>query len=75
MTAHDDAARLRALIAEMRGIDAADTAEFDSWTDADVAKTFDNPESARLLRGQRSKLTPAQHREVERLARLADNET
>jgi len=67
MTAHDDAARLRALIADMRGIEREHAlAERPyEWTEDRVAAIFSNPESDRLV------APPMASPEVERLAKLA----
>lgn len=67
---------LRRLINGLREQDAAaaeDAKRFHRWTEAETVAMLDpnNPEVARLLRGDHSALTPAERAEVDRLAALA----
>jgi hypothetical protein len=71
---------LRRLIDGMREQEAAAIEEkkrFHTWTEADSVAVLDpnNPEVARLLRGDHSTLTPAERAEVERLAALSAEDT
>lgn len=62
---------LRALIAAMRPVEEAHAREEKptTWTEADIAAIYDNPESHRIARGDESWMSAAERAEVERLSR------
>ena len=75
-----DETYFRALIASNRDADRAAAEEakrFDTWTEADVAKMLDphNPEVNRLVRGENTTRSAAESAEVERLAKIAAEES
>ncbi|HEY9309919.1 MAG TPA: hypothetical protein VIP82_19115 [Microbacterium sp.] len=68
------AAELRALIADMRSIEADYAPTPDTWTEEAIRGIFENPESERLLRGEHHTYTPEERREVDRLSKIAAEE-
>ncbi|WP_347978679.1 hypothetical protein [Microbacterium sp. ProA8] len=70
----DENAQLRALIADMRAIEADYTPAGESWTEEAIRGIFDNPESERLLRGEHHIYTAEERGEVDRLSRIAAEE-
>lgn len=69
-----DDAELRALIADMKNIEADYTPTGEQWTEEAIKGIFDNPESERLLRGEHHTFTPEERREVDRLSKIAAEE-
>lgn len=70
-----DDRELRALIADMRSIESQYEPTPEAWTEDAIKGIFENPESERLLRSEHHIYTPEERLEVDRLSKIAAEES